>query len=69
MDKRTKKRRTYNQDVVNALAEEFDVSKRFVVQCINKERSSRTAISIEKKYKLMITPTLQKIKEFKTGKL
>lgn len=65
MDKPTKKRQTYNTAVVNALADEFEVTTRFVRQCINKEKHSRTAQNIEKKYHEMANATLQKIKEFK----
>lgn len=65
MDKPTKKRQTYNTAVVKALAEEFEVSTYFVRECIRKQKHSRTAQNIEKKYHEMANATLQKIKEFK----
>ena len=65
MDKPTKKRRTYNTDVVIALSEEFEVSTQFVRQCIRKEKHSRTAMTIEKKYHELANASLQKIKDFK----
>lgn len=69
MDKPTKKRQTYNTDVVKALAEEFEVTLQFVRQCIRKEKHSRTAQNIEKKYHLIANASLQKIKEFKNQQL
>lgn len=64
MDKPTKKRRIYNTDVVNALSAEFEVTTQFVRQCVRKEKHSRTAMNIEKKYHEMANASLQKIKEF-----
>lgn len=65
MDKPTKKRRTYNTAAVTALSEEFEVSTQFVRQCIRKEKHSKTAMTIEKKYHELANASLQKIKEFK----
>lgn len=65
MYKPTKKRNTYNLEVVKALAEEFEVSTTFVRQAIRKEKHSLTAQNIEKKYKSMCAATLKAIDEFK----
>lgn len=64
MNKGTKKKRIYNQAIVIALSEEFEVSTRFVRLCINKERHSKTAQNIEKKYHEINNASLQKLKEF-----
>lgn len=69
MNKPTKKRLTYNIDVVKALAEEFEVSTQFVRQCVRKEKHSLTAQNIEKKYHQMANASLLMIKEFKNQQL
>jgi|GEM_PF-1412907 len=63
--KTTKKRRTYNVDVIKALSDEFEVSTQFVRQCVRKEKHSRTAMTIEKKYHEMASASLRAIEEFK----
>lgn len=65
MDKPTKKRNTYNTEVVSVLSKEFGVSTRFVRMSINKEKDSLTADTIRKKYFEMVNPTKQAIEQFK----
>jgi hypothetical protein len=60
------KRPTYNPAAITALSEEFEVSTTFVRQSIRKEKHSRTAQNIEKKYHEINNASLQKIKELKT---
>ena len=67
MNKPTKKRQTYNQDVIKALCAEFEVSGQFVRQCIRKEKHSLTADNIRKKYNTMASATLNEIKKFKNN--
>ncbi|HCM34157.1 hypothetical protein [Chryseobacterium sp.] len=65
MDKPTKKRQSYNTEIIKVLAEEFEVSTRFVRMCINQEKTSYTAENIRKKYNKMNRPTLDAIEDFK----
>ncbi|PWN62278.1 hypothetical protein [Chryseobacterium oncorhynchi] len=65
MSKPTKKRQSYNTDILNVLSEEFEVSTRFVRMSIRKEKQSRTADNIRKKYYEMIKPTQDAIEQFK----
>lgn len=67
MDKPTKKRLTYNTAVIKALAEEFEVSEYFVRLAVRKEKHSRTAQTIEKKYRELAGASLKAIKEFKNN--
>lgn len=67
MDKPTKKRQSYNVDILILLADEFDVSQRFVKMSINKERESRTAENIRKKYFELTKPTADAIENFKNN--
>lgn len=67
MNKPTKKRQTYNQDVIKAICAEFEVSTQFVRQCIRKEKHSLTADNIRKKYNTMANATLNEIKKFKSN--
>ncbi|MEG0760775.1 hypothetical protein [Chryseobacterium sp.] len=67
MDKPTKKRQSYNVDILILLANEFDVSQRFVKMSINKERQSRTADNIRKKYLELTRPTEAAIENFKNN--
>lgn len=69
MNKPTKKRLTYNTDVVKALSEEFGVSTTFVRQCVRKEKHSLTAQTIEKKYRELAGASLRAIKNFKNNPL
>lgn len=65
MDKPTKKRKTYNTEIINVLSKEFEVSTRFVRSCINGERTSLTADNIRKKYNQLNQPTIDAIENFK----
>jgi hypothetical protein len=66
MDKSNEKKSlSYNAAVIKALIEEFEVTGTFIRQCIRKERHSRTAQNIEKKYHEMANATLLKVKQFK----
>ncbi|ROH98376.1 hypothetical protein EGI16_21310 [Chryseobacterium sp. G0240] len=65
MDKPTKKRQTYNTEIINVLSDEFEVSTRFVRMAINKEKHSRTADNIRKKYYEILRPTQEAIEKFK----
>lgn len=65
MDKPTKKRQTYNTEIINVLSEEFEVSTRFVRMSINGEKHSRTADNIRKKYNQLVRPTQEAIEKFK----
>lgn len=65
MDKPTKKRQTYNTEIINVLSNEFEVSTRFVRMSINGEKQSRTADNIRKKYNQLARPTQEAIEKFK----
>lgn len=65
MDKPTKKRQTYNIAVVKALSEEFEVSEYFVRESVRKNKHSRTAQTIEKKYRELAGASLKAIENFK----
>ena len=65
MDKPTKKRQTYNTEIINVLSDEFEVSTRFVRMSINGEKHSRTADNIRKKYNQLVRPTQEAIEKFK----
>lgn len=49
-----KKDRSLNGVVVSNFSKKFNVSKRFVNQCLNNERHSITAEEIKKEYKILI---------------
>jgi hypothetical protein len=65
MDKPTKKRNTYNTEVIKTLSNEYGVSTRFVRMSISKEKESLTAETIRKKYFDLVSPTQQAIENFK----
>jgi hypothetical protein len=67
MSKPTKKRQTYNTEVVKALSQEFEVSTQFVRQCIRKEKHSLTAQNIEKKYREIAGASAKAIEKFKSN--
>lgn len=67
MDKPTKKRQNYNTEIVNVLSEEFEVSTRFVRMSINKEKQSKTAENIRKKYFELSQPVKDAIENFKNN--
>jgi hypothetical protein len=65
MDKNSKKRLSFNTQIVKVLSSSFQVSEYFVRECIKGNKKSLTADEIKKKYNEMNNPTLEKIKEFK----
>lgn len=65
MNKTTKKRQSYNTEVVRTLSQEYEVSERFVRMAINKDKTSLTAETIRKKYFQLTNPTKKAIEEFK----
>lgn len=67
MSKPTKKRMTYNTEVVKALSDEFEVSTQFVRQCVRKEKHSLTAQNIEKKYRELAGASSKAVKDFKNN--
>ncbi len=67
MSKRTKKNMSYNTKAVEALANEFEVSTYFVRESIKKNKHSKTAQTIEKKYKELVNPSDKAIQEFKSN--
>lgn len=64
MSKSSKKRNSYNTDVIEALINKYGFSSQFIRQCIRGDRNSATADIIRKEYKAMITPSQNKIQEF-----
>ena len=67
MSKRTKKNNNYNIDILNALENEFGLTKQFIRQCIRKEKHSTTAQTIEKKYRQLLAETKEPINKFKAN--
>lgn len=65
MDKNSKKRLSFNTQIVKVLSSSFQVSEYFVRECIKGNKTSLTADEIKKKYNEMNKPTLDKIQEFK----
>ncbi|MDN3673112.1 hypothetical protein QWY99_08635 [Flavobacterium branchiarum] len=53
MDKRTKKRATYNGDIIDRLIKKFGVSKRYVQMSLSGDRESETSETIKKTYDMM----------------
>ena len=69
MNKPTKKRNSYNTEIIKVLSDEFVVSERFVRMCVNGEKHSLTAQTIKKKYKEMANPSQVAINNFKNQPL
>ena len=67
MDKPTKKRESYNTEILNAISTEYGVTTQFVRQCIRKEKHSLTADTIRKKYNELNNPSKQALQEFKNN--
>lgn len=53
MNKSTTKRLSYNEDILNRLADKYGVTKRFIIMSIKGDRESETSESIKKDYKKM----------------
>jgi len=60
-----KNRKSYNSDAINALIDRYGFSSQFIRQCIRGDRNSITADNIKKEYNMMVSPTAEKIKQFK----
>ena len=67
MNKPTKKRESYNTEILNAIAEEYCVTTQFVRQCIRKEKHSATADTIRNKYNELNSPSKKALQEFKNN--
>ncbi|MDL1913202.1 MAG: hypothetical protein FDW93_01565 [Bergeyella sp.] len=59
------KKQKYHREVIAILAQEFQVTDRFVRFCIRGERHSDKAETIKTKYKELIKPTSLAIYNFK----
>lgn len=68
MDKNTKKRTSFNTQIVKVLSSSYSVTEYFVRECIKGNKKSLAADEIKKKYNELNNPTLDKIKEFKNEK-
>ena len=64
MDKPTKKRLSYNTEIIKALSSAYQFSEYFIRECIRGNKTSLTADKIRKEYNSMNNPTQNKIQEF-----
>lgn len=64
MDKPTKKRLSYNTEIVKALSAAYEFSEYFIRECIRGNKKSLTADKIRKEYNDMNNPSVQKLQEF-----
>ena len=69
MDKPTKKRNSYNTEILTALSEEFGMTKRFIRSCLSGDAKSLSADTIRKKYNEMANPSKEAIENFKNQPL
>ncbi|AZI56668.1 hypothetical protein EIB75_10815 [Epilithonimonas vandammei] len=69
MDKPTKKRNSYNTEIIKVLSEEFVVTERFVRMCVSGDKQSLTAETIKKKYNELANPSQKAIENFKNQPL
>lgn len=53
MDKETKKKNTYNKEILNRIKEKYGISKRFITMSLSGDRSSEMTDKIKKDYKRM----------------
>lgn len=53
MDKETKKKNTYNKEILNRIKEKYGISKRFITMSLSGDRSSEMTDKIKKDYKKM----------------
>lgn len=65
MDKPTKKRQSYNTEILTAVSEEYGVTTQFVRQCIRKEKHSLTADTIRAKYHELCGPSKKALEQYK----
>lgn len=64
MDKETKKKNTYNTEILNRIKEKYGLTKRFVTMSLSGDRKSEISESIKKDYKTMqdaVTALLKKL--------
>lgn len=65
MDKETKKRLSYNTEIIKALSEAYGLSEFFIRESIRGVKKSLTADTIRGKYNEINNASLQKLAEFK----
>lgn len=53
MDKETKKKNTYNKEILNRIKEKYGISKRFITMSLSGDRKSEITDAIRKDYKKM----------------
>lgn len=53
MDKETKKKNTYNKEILNRIKEKYGISKRFITMSLSGDRKSEMTDTIRKDYKRM----------------
>lgn len=54
MDKHTKKRNSYNAEILTELKKKYGLSKRFITMSISGDRISETSEKIKADYKLLL---------------
>lgn len=64
MNKPTKKRLSYNTEIIKALSTAYEFSEYFIRECIRGNKKSLTADKIRKEYNEMNNPSAQKLQEF-----
>jgi hypothetical protein len=53
MDKETKKKNTYNKEILNRIKEKYGISKRYITMSLSGDRKSEMTDKIRKDYKKM----------------
>ncbi|TPG37527.1 hypothetical protein [Flavobacterium pectinovorum] len=53
MDKETKKKNTYNTEILNRIKEKYGLSKRFITMSLSGDRRSEMTDIVRKDYKIM----------------
>ncbi|WP_316632642.1 hypothetical protein [uncultured Flavobacterium sp.] len=53
MDKETKKKNTYNTEILNRIKEKYGLSKRFITMSLSGDRKSEMTETVRKDYKRM----------------
>ncbi|MEZ0130529.1 hypothetical protein AB9T88_12520 [Flavobacterium sp. LBUM151] len=62
MDKETKKKHTYNKEILNRIKEKYGISKRFITMSLTGDRKSEMTDNIRKDYKKMEIAILELLK-------
>lgn len=62
MDKETKKKHTYNKEILNRIKEKYGISKRFITMSLAGDRKSEMTDNIRKDYKKMEIAILELLK-------